>query len=337
MVVLSIIFGVLTILLVAVQAVVIERSKLSLFELTRRVSTGDVAAKRMQRREAYRGDVISLQKAVAALLLVVISALSITIFGWIIGTIVAVFVALESGAVARWSLFTKPVSRLYAQHEKALLRFVEKAPWLFRLIRTITPSDHGGLRPESREELLHMIDESRTIITADERTTIKATLEFDSRQVGEIMTPRGVIDSVESSELLGPLALDELHKTGHSRFPVIQGDIDHVVGMLYLQDLITLKDKKSLTASKAMNPHVYYVREDQTLQRALAAFLKTRHHLMIVINRYRETVGVVSLEDVIEALLGRKIVDEFDKHDDLRAVAERNLPGNNQPPKHTDI
>jgi CBS domain containing-hemolysin-like protein len=152
------------------------------------------------------------------------------------------------------------------------------------------------------------------------------------------MTPRGVIDSISKKELLGPLVLDDLHKTGHSRFPVIDGDIDHVVGMLHIQDLLILDAKqRSNTVEKVMEPRVFYVREDQTLEHALTAFLRTRHHLFVVVNEFRETVGVLSLEDVIEVLLGRKIVDEFDAHDDLRAVAARNPRGNNEPQKHEDI
>jgi CBS domain containing-hemolysin-like protein len=151
------------------------------------------------------------------------------------------------------------------------------------------------------------------------------------------MTPRGVIDSISKNELLGPLVLDDLHRTGHSRFPVIENDIDHVVGMLHIHDLFSLDIKRSTTVEKAMEQRVFYIREDHTLEKALAAFIRTHHHLFIVINEFRETVGVLSLEDVVEALLGRKIVDEFDAYDDLRAVAERNPRGNNHPAKREDI
>jgi CBS domain containing-hemolysin-like protein len=86
-----------------------------------------------------------------------------------------------------------------------------------------------------------------------------------------------------------------------------------------------------MTAEKAMEPRVFYIKEDQSLGHALAAFIRTHHHLFIVVNEFRETVGLLSLEDTIEALIGRKIVDEFDTHEDLRAVAARNVRGNNHP------
>lgn len=143
-----------------------------------------------------------------------------------------------------------------------------------------------------------------------------------------------MIESVPMNELLGPLVLDDLHKKGYSRFPVIDGDIDHVVGMLRIQDLLTIDRKaKSHRAETVMSKDVYYIRENQTLQHALAAFLKTQHHLFIVVNEFRETVGLLSLEDVIEALLGQKIIDEYDVYGDIRKVATANPQKNNLPTK----
>jgi CBS domain containing-hemolysin-like protein len=128
---------------------------------------------------------------------------------------------------------------------------------------------------------------------------------------------------------LGPLTLDDLHKTGNSKLPVIASDIDHIVGILHLEGLLALDIKRSTTAEKAMEPKVYYIHKDQTLQHALTEFLSTRHYLLIVIDESRQTVGLITLEDVIEALLGRKIVDEFDAHDNLREVASRKPRINN--------
>jgi CBS domain containing-hemolysin-like protein len=189
----------------------------------------------------------------------------------------------------------------------------------------------------SREELEQLL-RKETVLAESEKQLLLHGLTFGERRVIEIMTPRSVIDSINEKELLGPLVLDDLHKTGHSRFPVIQGDIDHVVGVLHIRDLFVLDAKqRSTTAAKAMEPRVFYIREDQSLQSALAAFLRTHHHLFVVVNEFRETVGLLSLEDVIEALLGRRIIDEFDAHDDLRAVAAHNSHANNEPRKHEDV
>lgn len=313
------------------------RSSMSRYELKRRVDEGNKEARIEDRREYLLGDVLSLQRVLSALLLVIFVTLSIATFGWLLGTTIAVIVALEYAAIARLKIIQSYAQKIYIKYEQDVLRFVEKFKPIIRLLRNVVPEQFDA-KVDSREELLHVIETSGNIISADERTFLRHGLTFDDRRVNEIMTPRGVIDSISKKELLGPLVLDDLHKMGHSRFPVTDGDIDHVVGMLHIQDLLTIDGKRrSTTVEKAMEPRVFYIHEDQTLGHALAAFLRTHHHLFIVVNEFRETVGIISLEDVIEALIGRKIVDEFDLHDDLRAVAKRNLRGNNHPEKHEDV
>ncbi len=70
-----------------------------------------------------------------------------------------------------------------------------------------------------------------------------------------------------------------------------------------------------------MSRKLTYVHEDFTLMRVLQAFLKTKRHLFLVVNSFEELVGIITIEDVLEQMIGRPIVDEFDKYDDLRAVA----------------
>lgn len=328
---------VILVLLVAVAAVRPIASGMSDFELKRRTQNGDKAAEAHLRRRDLFGDVLSLQRVCEALFVVVFTSVSVTTFGWLTGIIIAVIVALEYGALARIPLWQRPIQKLYAEYEEHILRFIEKTPWLFALFRSVTPQKSDRRRLDSRDELEQLVAESGTLLSNNEKKIIAQSLRFEDRKVSEVMTPRSMIDSINRSELLGPLVLDDLHKTGHSRFPVVNGDIDHVVGMLYIQDLLTLDKKRSFTAERAMNPKVFYIREDHQLSQALAAFLRTRHHLFVVVNEYRETVGLVSLEDVLEALLGRKIVDEFDTHEDLRAVAAHNSRDNNTPQKHEDV
>jgi putative hemolysin len=325
------------IVLVSVNSIVPRRSAFSKFELKRRQGAGDEAAAELLQREELLGDVLSVQRVVSALFLVIFVALSVAAFGWLVGILVAVVVALEYGAISRMSVVKKTTQPLYEQYEEAILWFLKTHGNIVRLVRSVS-TEPADSKLDSREELVHLVNNSGALLSGNEKKLLLHGLEFPQKIVSEVMTPRGVIDSISKKELLGPLVLDDLHKTGHSRFPVIDGDIDHVVGMLHIQDLLILDAKqRSNTVEKAMEPRVFYVREDQTLEHALTAFLRTRHHLFVVVNEFRETVGVLSLEDVIEVLLGRKIVDEFDAHDDLRAVAARNPRGNNEPQKHEDI
>lgn len=323
-------------LLVAVAGLRPKHSDMSSFERERRAANGDREALQSSRREALMGDVESLLRVVTALLLVIFVLVAVATFGWLLGSIIATVVALEYGALARIPLWQRYAQKLYDSYEQYILRFVEKFSKIFIFLRTVTPQD-SDTRLDSREELEHLVAKSGSILSHDEKQLIIHSLSFDTRQVSEIMTPRSVIDSIKKAELLGPLALDDLHKTGHSRFPVTDGDIDHVIGVLHIQNLLTLDKKRSVTAATAMDPHVYYIREDHSLTHALAGFLRTHHHLFIVVNEFRETVGIISLEDVIEALLGRKIIDEFDAHEDLRAVAAHNPRKNNHPNLSTDV
>jgi CBS domain containing-hemolysin-like protein len=314
-----------------------SQSVMSAFELKRRVSVGDAVAQSLQRRDHLFVDVISTQRVVVALLLVAFVLLSVATFGWLLGVLIGVIGTLEYGALSRFSVTRTWSTRLYTRMEPHLLNLIEKSPTVFLFLRSTPPSEPNPPRIDSREELQYLIAHSNNALNADEKKLIGSGLSFGAQLVSSVMTPRSVIDSIKSSEFLGPLILDELHKQGHSRLPVIDQDIDHVVGILHLRSLLTLDIKRSVTAGKAMDPHVFYIRQDQTLQHALAAFLRTHHHLFVVVNEFRETVGLLSLEDVIEALLGRAIVDEFDAHDDLRRVALRNPRENNAPEKQHNI
>ncbi len=322
-------------LLVFVQAIQLPDVGLSHFELTRRATRGETEAQAQLRRHEVRADILSLKQAVVTLLLIIITIWSIITFAWVWGLSIAVLIGLTYGAMARWSFITQRAARFYLKREASLLHVIQKAPLFFRLVR----ADFRQPQPQlgSRQELEHLVNESQGILTAEEKKIVIHGLSFGERLVSELMTPRSMIDTIKKTEFLGPLTLDELHKTGHSRLPVIDQDIDHVVGILQLRGLLALDIKRSVTAEKAMEPRVYYVRQDKTLQHALAAFLRTRHHLFIVVNEYRETVGLLTLEDVIEALLGRPIRDEFDAHEDLRAVALDNPHHNNEPTQAENV
>src|SRR5690606_21080636 len=192
------------------------------------------------------------------------------------------------------------------------------------------------LRLGSKEELKHLIEEAGETLSDDQRQMITGAIDFDMRTVSEVMTPRGMIRSIKNTEFLGPLVLSELHDQGYSRLPVTKGDIDDIIGILYLRDMLTLKSKASATVEKLMDSKVFYIREDQTLDHALAAFIKSRHHLFIVINELRETVGLITLEDVVESLIGKKILDE-DDYTDIDQVAKSIVKTNNQPVGRVDV
>ncbi|HET9850082.1 MAG TPA: CBS domain-containing protein [Candidatus Saccharimonadales bacterium] len=149
-------------------------------------------------------------------------------------------------------------------------------------------------------------------------------LTFGDKAVSDVMTPLRQVRLVGEDETAGPMLMDELHKTGFSRFPVAargsaRAANPSIIGTLYLKDLLGYEGSGSVR--ELMDKKVFYISETQSLRDALAGFLKTHHHLLVVVNNFEEVVGILSLEDVLEQIIGEKIVDEFDLYDDLRAVA----------------
>lgn len=309
----------------------------SQFELRRR-SHSSKEATRQHRREMLLPDVYGAIAAKLAVLLVAFIVLSIVTFGWALGVIIALVGTLLYPALANWSPLSHLSQRIYARYEVPYLDIIEKLRPVFTIIRAVSiPHVEPYHRFDSREELQRLIDQSGNILTDNEKTLIIHGLSFADQTVESVMTPKSMIKSIKKSEFLGPLVLSEIHELGHSRLPVIGVDIDHVVGVLHINDLLSLDIKQSVTAEKAMEAKVFYIRHDDTLEHALAAFIETRHHLFIVINDMRETVGLLTLENVIESLVGRRIVDEDDNHEDLRSVAEKIARDNNSPKNHIDL
>lgn len=312
-------------------------SAYSLSELERRAKHG-ASFKRELERQKRLGDIQTILRITTALLFVVTVLLLVVTFGWFFGIVFAVLAAIFYPALARIKLFSRAGWSLYDSLEPSLLKFVKKFHKLFLFLRDM-PFYHPEQyrRFDSREELAELIDNAQDVLNSDERALIGSALVFHDKSVSSVMTPKNVIDSIKKDEFLGPLVLNELASLGHSRLPVIDKDLDHIVGVLHLRDMLSLDVKRSVTAEKAMEPKVFYIHQEDTLEHALAAFLRTRHHLFIVINNERETVGIISLEDVIEALIGRRIVDEDDIHADLRAVAQHESRANNSAPGHVDL
>lgn len=324
--------------LVFVTAMRPARVPISLSELNRRSNKGDKTAERQLIINSSSTDIRSILRLSSLLLITTIVLLAVAIFGWVMGILISVFAIILHGPFSRMSFVSSIAAWLYRLYEPYFIRFIVKFPWIMRIIGVYRISEESSaIQLGSRDELQTLIDSSTGILSASEKKFLVNGLSFADVQVETVMTPSAAVVTIKKTEFLGPLTLSELYKSGHSRLPVINQDIDHVIGVLHLQSLLALDIKRSVTAEKAMDPNVFYIRNDQTLHHALAAFLRTHHQLFMVINEYRETVGLLTLDDVIEALLGHKIIDEFESHEDKRLVALRNPHDNNEPKNYEDV
>lgn len=158
-------------------------------------------------------------------------------------------------------------------------------------------------------------------IAKEELFIAQHALTFGDRLVRDVFIPMSQVVGVAINDTIGPKLMDELHASGHSRFLVYEKQRTNVVGILYLHDLLTKRQGGSVET--VVRRKLVYAHEEQTLFQTLQAFLKTKQQLFVVVNRFEEVIGIITIEDILEQIIGRPIVDEFDRYDDLRAVAER--------------
>jgi CBS domain containing-hemolysin-like protein len=296
------------VLLVMVEGARARTTGLSAFELKRRQATGDPTAAALARRGALHSDVLSLQRVVVSLLLVGFAWLAVVAFGWASGIALSVAVVAVYGAVAQRGSVRRRVQPFYDAHELQLFQLIESYPRLFRLLQSVPSSSQRAPYPVSREELAHIIDGSAAVLSGDEKHLLRGALAFGDKKVSDIMTPWSAITRIDRTELLGPLVLDGLHKTGHTHFPVTEeGNPDRIVGLLDIQGLLALDTRQSVTAGHAMQPRVGSVREDDGLERALAVLLADVHPFVVVVDAEGTPVGALSLGNILRALFGRNL------------------------------
>jgi CBS domain containing-hemolysin-like protein len=314
----------LIICLVVVAAVRPRRASHSRFELQRRKRAGQEDVSLEEQRERRYGDLVTLLWILQALLMTGITLASVALFGWLAGAGIALGTALVYGSAARLGIVQRLAARLYGRWEQRLLelttRYVKAGKWL----RHAVPADIEA-KLESKAELEHAVAGLHGVLTEDETKLLIGGLKFGDPTVKDVMVPKNRVHTVKKTEIMGPLVLDDLHKTGHSRFPVVTSDLNHTVGVLNLHQLVELDTARKHTAlaETAMDKSVVYIRHDHTLEQALATLVRTHHSLLIVINEQREAIGILTLDDVMAALFGRRLVSDFSGYDDPAAVTEQ--------------
>ncbi|MBI5520046.1 MAG: HlyC/CorC family transporter [Desulfovibrio sp.] len=181
--------------------------------------------------------------------------------------------------------------------------------------------------PEADEDdirALVSLTRRQGILKPYEESAIKSILALDSKRVAEIMTPRTVVFSLPADMTVGE-AMAANRNWPHTRVPIYEGeDSEDIVGIVYRRQVYeaAADDRADLTLGEMMKP-VRFVVENLTLDKALRSFLESRTHLFVVLDEYGGMAGVVSLEDVLEEMLGSEIVDETDEVVDMRELARR--------------
>ena len=165
----------------------------------------------------------------------------------------------------------------------------------------------------TEEELSVMIDEieGEGVLEKSESELIKSAIEFDDKQVSEILTPRVDIVAVDRTASMEDLK-NVLLSSGFSRIPVYDGTIDRIIGVVYAKDFYSRYFEKSKVRMEELMRPVKFIPESTSVARTLTEIQKSMVQMIVVVDSYGGTVGIVSLEDILEELVG-EIWDESDE------------------------
>lgn len=174
-----------------------------------------------------------------------------------------------------------------------------------RLTALISPE------PESRTELLEILHDAhaRNLIDADALSMIEGVFQVSDLSARDIMIPRSQMDMVDITKPIEewlPMVLE----TAHSRFPAVEGDRDKVLGILLAKDLLRYYAEESFDVRDMLRPAVF-IPESKRLNVLLRDFRANRNHMAIVVDEYGGVAGLITIEDVLEQIVG-DIEDEYD-------------------------
>lgn len=186
-----------------------------------------------------------------------------------------------------------------------------------RLTALISPE------PENRVELLEILQDAheRNLIDADALSMIEGVFQVSDLSARDIMIPRSQMDMIDIAKPIEawlPMVL----KTAHSRFPVVEGERDKVVGILLAKDLLRYYAEDSFDVRDMLRPAVF-IPESKRLNVLLRDFRANRNHMAIVVDEYGGVAGLITIEDVLEQIVG-DIEDEYDfdeEEDNILAIA----------------
>jgi CBS domain containing-hemolysin-like protein len=222
-----------------------------------------------------------------------------------------------------WKQLALPSAFVIRVLVKLLFPFV----WLSALITR--SFSHGEASSISRDELaaLARLGRREGALGTHESELLENILALRETKTGEILTPRTVVTALDGSLTLS-LALELLGDSPFTRIPVFEGDIDNVTGLVLRHRILVAENegRKDEKLRELTSP-IFRVRQELPVLQLLDQFIKRREHLFLVEDEYGQTAGIVTLEDAVETLLGREIMDESDTVEDMQQLARSRYRG----------
>lgn len=195
--------------------------------------------------------------------------------------------------------------------------------WICQLVTRLIPnSDAGSLVSIEEVQAVASLSRKAGNIDLQQEKIIKNIVELEAKTVRQAMTPRTVAYTLSEHLTVGQAMAKRRDWDRHSRIPVYDKDGDDIVGFVLSREILLLAgdDAHECLLSTIIKP-VHFVPETASLHQVLLDFFERHQHLFVVVDEYGSVTGVISLEDILEEIVGREIVDESDKTVDMRQLA----------------
>jgi CBS domain containing-hemolysin-like protein len=233
-----------------------------------------------------------------------------------------------------------PKSIALQNPEQTALAVARPTVWVERIFQPATWVLNGagnallrliGIRSTPSHALVHSVEELKMIVSAsaeggvvedEEEEMVHAIFDFGDTLVRQVMVPRTEMIAVPAEASLAELVATAVRHP-HSKLPVFQGSPDHVIGVVHQKDLLRAlqaREPQARTARDLMRETIY-VPETARIGTLLARFRRRRQHLAVVLDEYGGTAGVVTLEDLVEEIVG-EVGDPFDQEPEIQPLAD---------------
>ena len=225
--------------------------------------------------------------------------------------VVLIFAEITAKSLAltniRYALFVAPAVGTITSALRPLLRGMSG---FARLMARVRGTARGPFVTEDELMVLLSVGEEEGVIEEEEREMIHGIIEIGDKSVREVMVPRVDIDAVEVHRPVQEI-IDMILKQGHTRVPVFEGDIDHIIGIAYAKDLLRYRAERRDGDVRSLLRPAYFVPENRNLSEFLHEMRQNRVHMAVVLDEYGGVSGLVTIEDIIEEIVG-PIRDEYD-------------------------
>ena len=205
---------------------------------------------------------------------------------------------------------------------RAMVFLLKPIVWLSRSMTKFLPQKVEETISSQEIQTIAALSRQSGDIEENEAKVINNILDLKHKIVRQVMTPRTVTFSINEHITVGNAMATLAELSSHSRIPIYNREPDNVTGIVMRKDILqaAVEGKDKLTLSRFKQP-AHFVPETAPLHRILIEFFDRRQHLFIVVDEYGTMTGIISLEDVLEEIVGREIIDESDKTKDMRELA----------------